>query len=129
MAFHLQRSSRTRGRQRFVAHWLLLALLQQALFATGTMAGSGADGGAWVTLCTGSSDVAKLVYIGDQEPQSSHAQSELCAFSVGVSAVSHVSAQVSKKQPSFAFSLERASQPAILPKRVKLPRAPPLQLS
>lgn len=128
MARSLRKTNKNRARQYFVAHWLLLALLQQAMFATGTMAGSATDGNGWVTLCTGSSDVAQLVYIGDLDPQSTHSQTEQCAFSSGLLANTHIpSLQIGNDLvplflTQYTRHISKASQ------RFKLPRAPPIAL-
>ncbi len=121
----LRRSNKTRARHRFVAHWLLLALLQQAMFTTGTMAGSAADGNGWVMLCTGSSDVAQLVYIGDSDSHVSHSQPEQCAFSAGTLAYSFAPVlflDLDLYTPTFTDYSDRLSKTS---RHFKLPRAPP----
>lgn len=124
MALSLRKSIRTRSRQGFVAHWLLLALLQQAIFATGTMAGSAADGGGWVTLCTASSDVAQLVYIGDSEQQSGHSQTEQCAFTGGVLATADIPGLQLLPDSSSASFYQTRNHRTNTPRHHKLARAP-----
>ena len=128
MSLRFKRTSKSLRRQRFVALWLLLALLQQAMFATGTMAGSGINGGNWVTLCTGSSDVSKLVYIGDSEQGSSHTQAEQCVFSGSVLAHSYVPSLFIGSGLTFTSAVTTTSHTSKANQYFKLPRAPPAAL-
>lgn len=128
MSLHFTRTNKSRARQRFVALWLLLALLQQAMFATGTMAGSAANGGSWITLCTGSSDVAKLVYIGDSEQDASHTQAEQCVFSAGVLANSYIPSQFIASELSSSILVTNTTHTCKASQYFKLPRAPPTAL-
>ena len=129
MLSSLKRSKQSCAQRRFVAHWLLLVLLQQAMFATGTMAGSGLDGSGWVTLCTGSSDVAQLVYIGDKDQQAPHAETEQCLFSATVLATSDAAAQISSTTLFYTRHQAPHSDTSNPTSRFKLPRAPPFRLS
>ena len=128
MSLPCKRTHKSRNRQRFVALWLLLALLQQAMFATGTMAGSATNGGGWVTLCTGSSDVAKLVYLGDSEQGSSHTQAEQCVFSASVLAHSYVPSLFIGSGLTFTSAVTTPSHTCKANHYFKLPRAPPAAL-
>ena len=95
------------------------------MFATGTMAGSAADGNGWVMLCTGSSDVAQLVYVGDSDSQTSHSQTEQCAFSAGTLANSPAPVlflDIDLYQAAFTNYNDRLSKTS---HHFKLPRAPP----
>ncbi|KZZ10282.1 hypothetical protein A3758_19410 [Oleiphilus sp. HI0118] len=128
MASLYDATQKPRAKHRFVAHWLLFMLLQQAMFATGTMAGSSANGSGWVMLCIGSSDVAQLVYLGDQEHPSSHSQTEQCPFSGGVLAHAFTPDQVVHLDLSLQIDTQYSFRLSEASRYFKLPRAPPFSL-
>lgn len=111
--------------QRRIALWVLLTFCVQAMFAQGTMAGSG----SWVELCTADSGSVQLVYLGDEEVPPQHADENECTFAA--------SADVNS-QPSGLFEATAAntyvySNPVTALSSARFTsaqaRAPPLALS
>jgi hypothetical protein len=118
-----------KARQRRIAQPVLFALLLQALFATGTMAGGGTNGGSWVTLCLGTSGITELVYLGDEQPTNTHAQEEQCVFSSGALAAPSTAGFTAFAVQQNLEDLNNYLSPRSELARSVQARAPPVHLS
>lgn len=116
--------------QKRVVLFALLTFFTQAMYAQGTMAGSG----GWVELCSADTGSLQLIYLGDQgnvldhNGVLEHADEPDCGFSAGAFGPAHQIGQTllgsATFTPEFYRSLEL--QASLYTRR--LARAPPLAL-
>ena len=125
---HTAKLQARQARQRRIAQPVLFALLLQALFATGTMAGNSANGG-WVTLCLGASGITELVYLGDEQPTNTHSQEEQCIFSSGAFAAPSAAGFIAIALQHSLEDLNHYLSPRSETVRSAQARAPPVRLS